>query len=258
MSQKNIDYSCTVIYKITCKDPAVTDLYVGHTTDFVKRRAAHKRECLQSDCKLYKTIRDNGGWTNWSMEALTFFNCQDLIAAKTKEQEYFVALKATLNSVEPLGNKKIKEEVDGKEKKNKVKKEKIIEPIVIEPTVIHPKRFTCVSCNYNCNKESDYNKHLLTPKHKKNIDSLDKLSQSLKHKCICGKMYSFRQGLSIHKNKCKLSDYKKDESDINIYSSSTLTQLIKDNTEFKKISLDLLKSNTNMQKLLAEVINKIT
>ena len=139
MSQKNIDYSCTVIYKITCKDPAVTDLYVGHTTDFVKRRAAHKRECLQSDCKLYKTIRDNGGWTNWSMEALTFFNCQDLIAAKTKEQEYFVALKATLNSVEPLGNKKIKEEGDGKEKKNKVKKEKIIEPMVIEPTVIHPK-----------------------------------------------------------------------------------------------------------------------
>jgi hypothetical protein len=35
MTRKSADYSCTLIYKITCKDHTVTDLYVGHTTDFV-------------------------------------------------------------------------------------------------------------------------------------------------------------------------------------------------------------------------------
>ena len=37
-----LDYSNTIIYKISCKDSAVTDLYVGHTINFVQRQLAHK------------------------------------------------------------------------------------------------------------------------------------------------------------------------------------------------------------------------
>ena len=37
-----LDYSNTIIYKITCNDTKVHDKYVGHTTDFVKRKYTHK------------------------------------------------------------------------------------------------------------------------------------------------------------------------------------------------------------------------
>ena len=42
MPRKEIDYSKTVIYKIVCNDLNVKDVYVGHTTDFTKRKATHK------------------------------------------------------------------------------------------------------------------------------------------------------------------------------------------------------------------------
>ena len=37
-----IDYSNSVIYKIYCKDENVKDVYVGETTDFIRRKYAHK------------------------------------------------------------------------------------------------------------------------------------------------------------------------------------------------------------------------
>ena len=33
------------IYKIVCNDLSITDCYVGHTTDFVKRKCNHKIIC---------------------------------------------------------------------------------------------------------------------------------------------------------------------------------------------------------------------
>ena len=56
------DYSATIIYTIRCKNPTITDLYVGHTTDFVKRRYAHRQLSLTQGNKLYEMIRNNGGW----------------------------------------------------------------------------------------------------------------------------------------------------------------------------------------------------
>ena len=42
MPKTAIDYSKTIIYKIVCNDLDITDLYVGHTTDFIRRRHHHK------------------------------------------------------------------------------------------------------------------------------------------------------------------------------------------------------------------------
>ena len=72
MPRKDIDYSKCIIYKIVCNDFNIKDLYVGHTTDLVKRRSHHKCLCNSPDSKeynfkVYKTIRDNGGWDNWSV-----------------------------------------------------------------------------------------------------------------------------------------------------------------------------------------------
>ena len=107
MPKTLIDYSNTVIYKITCNDTSVKDVYVGHTTNFVQRKYAHKQNCINSKstnhkCKLYSIIRENGGWSNWKIEIVQLFNCKDLYEARLKEQEYFVLLNATLNSIETM------------------------------------------------------------------------------------------------------------------------------------------------------------
>ena len=79
MPKIEIDYSNTIIYKIICKDSNVTDVYVGHTTNFVQRKYAHKQGCINNKspnykCKLYEVIRNNNGWDNWHMEIVNFFN----------------------------------------------------------------------------------------------------------------------------------------------------------------------------------------
>ena len=45
MPKIDIDYSNTIIYKIFCKDPEIKDIYIGHTTNFVQRKYAHKNNC---------------------------------------------------------------------------------------------------------------------------------------------------------------------------------------------------------------------
>jgi predicted GIY-YIG superfamily endonuclease len=101
------DYSATIIYTIRCKNPSITELYVGHTTDFVKRRYAHRQASLTYGNKLYEMIRNNGGWENWKMEIVHYFSCNNANEAREKEQEYYVALGATLNSVEPQRDKTV-------------------------------------------------------------------------------------------------------------------------------------------------------
>ena len=107
MPKTVIDYSNTIIYKITCKDTNDPDVYVGHTTNFVQRKHAHKQSCINNkspnyNCKLYEVIRNKGGWNNWKMEIINFFECKDHYEARKKEQEYFISLNATLNSIEPM------------------------------------------------------------------------------------------------------------------------------------------------------------
>jgi predicted GIY-YIG superfamily endonuclease len=48
-----IDYSKTVIYKIFCKDSNITDTYIGHTTNFNKRKRGHKKDCYNENDRKY-------------------------------------------------------------------------------------------------------------------------------------------------------------------------------------------------------------
>ncbi len=63
------DFRDSVVYKIYCHDPIITDVNVGSTTNFTVRKNNHKSACNKSSSKnhhlhLYKFIRDNGGWEN--------------------------------------------------------------------------------------------------------------------------------------------------------------------------------------------------
>ena len=45
MPRNCIDCSKGLIYKIYCKDEKIKDVYIGQTTDFVRRKFAHKTSC---------------------------------------------------------------------------------------------------------------------------------------------------------------------------------------------------------------------
>ena len=103
MPTKAIDYSNTVIYKIVCNDPTITDIYVGSTCNFANRKWRHKHRCNNTNAdshniKLYKIIRDNGGWDNWSMLEIEKFSCLDGNEARTRERYWYDQLSAVMNS----------------------------------------------------------------------------------------------------------------------------------------------------------------
>jgi len=188
MPKTDIDYANTIIYKITCKDKSIKDVYVGYTTNFVQRKHAHKQNCINNKsagytCKLYEAIRENGGWDNWLMEIITYFECKDQYEARKKEQEYFISLNATLNNIEPLP------------------KPKIVVPKHVVPKIVVPKHvvpnniimeikdiFFCKTCNIHCISKTHLDDHSRTKKHIKNLsknenDTLKTLKNAKKFIC---------------------------------------------------------------------------
>ncbi len=106
MPKVNVDYSKIIMYKIVCNDLAITDCYVGHTTGFTKRKCHHKNSSLNSNyvhhnLKIYKTIRDNGGWDNFQMIEIEKYPCNDGNEARARERYWFEQFNATMNSNSP-------------------------------------------------------------------------------------------------------------------------------------------------------------
>ena len=107
MPKTPIDYSKSVIYKICCKDPNVKEIYIGSTTNFTKRKYAHKsgvnKICDKNDFKLYNFIRENGGWDNWDMVMIKqYSNCKNKLKLHKKERKYIEKYNATLNGSIPF------------------------------------------------------------------------------------------------------------------------------------------------------------
>ena len=109
MPRKAIDYKKVIIYKLVCDDLSVKDLYVGHTTDFTNRKKRHKQCCLNSNnskhnYKVYKMIRENGDWNNWSMIEIEKYPCNDDNEARARERFWYEELQATMNTLRPKIN----------------------------------------------------------------------------------------------------------------------------------------------------------
>jgi len=103
MPKQNIDYSKIIIYKIVCKDLAITDLYVGSTSNWYIRKSEHKNNCKNLlGRKIYKTINDNGGWENWEMLEIEKYPCCDSNEARARERYWMEELNAKLNMIKPL------------------------------------------------------------------------------------------------------------------------------------------------------------
>jgi len=120
------NFSKTVIYKICCNDATITDIYIGHTTDLIMRRYHHKHNCNKDknpyyNFKIYKFIRENGGWNNWTLIQIEEYPCENVNEARARERYWIEELKPSLNSDIP--NRTHKEYCqDEKEKIDAIKK----------------------------------------------------------------------------------------------------------------------------------------
>ena len=97
------DYTKTKIYKLVCKDIHITKIYVGHTTNWVKRKSNHKSNCNNSNSKMYdyfvyQFIRENGGWDNFDMILIEEYECENKLQAEQRERYWVETLKAELNT----------------------------------------------------------------------------------------------------------------------------------------------------------------
>ena len=81
MPKLPMDYSKTIIYKIEhVEDDSL--VYVGHTTKWDRRKCRHKSNCNSEvgthyHFKVYKMIRDNGGWDMFKMIEVEKYPCSD-------------------------------------------------------------------------------------------------------------------------------------------------------------------------------------
>jgi hypothetical protein len=135
-------------------------------------------------------------------------------------------------------------------------------------------KFVCVGCDFRCGKLSNYNAHLLTHKHKKITgDTKNAYQSSISFICpYCNKKYSHHSGLCRHKKICvavkqdihelpttnSLFEPKKSDDSYSIenvkVTSAELQNMITDTQFCKKMVVELIKTNNNLQAQILEMM----
>jgi len=117
---------------------------------------------------------------------------------------------------------------------------------------INASLYECIKCNFKCSKQSNYNKHILTAKHKYRTNSI-----ILEHKkcgttfiCDCGKQYNARNSLWYHKQRCVAMVPNEPELPQVAFESASIIELLRQNNEFKSLMVEqythLNESNHNL------------
>jgi hypothetical protein len=106
-----------------------------------------------------------------------------------------------------------------------------------------PPPFRCENCDFNGKKPVDLRRHLATAKHI-NTTLLPKKRASFL--CECGKNYSHRASLYNHKKKCV-------ESAVPVTAVPVPVTAVPDTMTLSKLMLELVKSNSDLQKQMLEV-----
>ena len=112
------------------------------------------------------------------------------------------------------------------------------------------KKFHCENCNFICSKKSNYDKHLLTPKHQNtdkiltNTDAENAENANVTNifVCECGNNYKHRQSLFNHKKKCHILNINNEELNTEDLNNEITPELI----------MCVLQQNKELQKMLIE------
>ena len=91
-----------IFYKIICISDDINLCYVGSTANWKERQRQHKKNCYNENVKaynykIYKTIRENGGWGNFKMIEIGKKEQLTKRQAEQVEENYRQELKANMN-----------------------------------------------------------------------------------------------------------------------------------------------------------------
>lgn len=104
MPKLPIDHSNTIIYKLVKNDDYDNaSIYIGSTTDFIRRKNNHKSNCNCVTSKVYNQknyqyIRENGGWGEWNMIEVEKYPCNDKREAEAREEYWRCHFNSQLNT----------------------------------------------------------------------------------------------------------------------------------------------------------------
>lgn len=124
-------------------------------------------------------------------------------------------------------------------------------------------KFFCEKCNYSTERKSQYDRHLLTAKHKNTYNTYKNtykkvLNSSKPFSCECGMNYKHRQSLYNHQKICKIIEINNSNNDFNNAVENTITENEekKEDMDFEGVSGDtikeILKQNHEIVDLLVE------
>jgi hypothetical protein len=162
-----------VIYKIVSKDKNITNkFYIGSTNDLYTRIKFHKYcyNCVdkRGDTNLYKFMKTNGGWDNYSFEIIK--DDVEYKLLRFYERIYYESF-----DKENLINKNIPLVIDDNEKRlrhniaNKIYYQKHREKIRIK----QKEKIYCKMCDLYITRNHWY-KHIQTQRHCRNCEIINK------------------------------------------------------------------------------------
>jgi len=128
-------------------------------------------------------------------------------------------------------------------------------------------KFYCKNCDFKCSRKSEWDIHLIRPKHIKNqngnnmeIMEMEKISKCI---CECKKEYNTNSGLWKHKKKCTFINIKTNNENINKeeikekeeteITPDLILSIIQQNQELKDLLLEQNKQNYEIQKQMLEI-----
>jgi hypothetical protein len=136
-------------------------------------------------------------------------------------------------------------------------------------------KYVCNICIFKCCKQSNYIKHINTPKHKNNEKGYKMIQNNAtaniedytkNYTCECGNVYKHYSGLWRHKKNCQKEPIENTEEDIeNFITPEMIMNVIQQNQDFKNLLIEqnkqnqeLQKQNNELQKQMLEVIKNGT
>jgi len=131
----------------------------------------------------------------------------------------------------------------------------------------NPQKYICEKCNIETGSKKDYDKHILTLKHKNRMSSNDiehNIPSNRMFVCkLCNKEYKARNSLWYHEQKCKIvgnnqinnielkiiDDNNNENVIVQDSSNNDIIQvLLKENSDFKTMLMDMMKNTTDLVK----------
>ena len=106
--------------------------------------------------------------------------------------------------------------------------------------------FYCKICDFKCCKESNFQKHLSTLKHKIRTNTNEKMPKDFL--CSCGKSYKHASSLWNHRKKCDGENVKKTQLE---------NEIIPEDIDYKGLLIRAMEQMSEQQKTMTEMIDKI-